>query len=57
MSYHRVERSYGSFMRTIDLPAHVKTDKVVAKGHQGVLKITLPKMEEAKTKKITVKTA
>ncbi|MCP5007890.1 MAG: Hsp20/alpha crystallin family protein [Planctomycetes bacterium] len=56
MSYHRVERSYGSFMRTIDLPAHVKTDEVVAKDHQGVLKITLPKMEEAKTKKITVKT-
>jgi len=56
-SYHRVERSYGSFTRTIALPAHVKTDEIVAKNHQGVLEITLPKMEEAKTKKITVKTA
>ena len=36
---------------------HVKTDEIVAKNHQGVLEITLPKMEEAKTKKITVKTA
>ncbi len=56
-SYHRVERSYGSFTRTIALPAHVKTDEIVAKNHQGVLEITLPKKEEAKTKKITVKTA
>lgn len=57
MHYHRVERSYGSFTRTIDLPAPVMTDKVVAKDNHGVIEITLPKMEEAKTKKITVKTA
>ena len=56
-SYHRVERSYGSFTRTINLPSHVLKDKVEAKEHQGVLEITLPKMEKAKAKKITVKTA
>ncbi|MFQ5688411.1 MAG: Hsp20/alpha crystallin family protein [Candidatus Scalindua sp.] len=56
-SYHRVERSYGSFTRRVALPAHVKIDEVEAKDHQGVLEITLPKMEKAKTKKITVKTA
>ncbi len=56
-SYHRVERSYGSFTRTINLPVSVMTDKVEAKGHHGVLEITLPKMEESKTKKISVKVA
>ncbi len=54
-SYHHVERSYGSFKRTIDLPAHVNIDGVEAKNHQGVLEITLPKMEKAKTKKVTDK--
>ncbi len=53
-SYQRVERSYGSFTRTIDLPSHVKTDKVKAKGHQGILEITLPKTEKTRTKKIPV---
>jgi HSP20 family protein len=53
--YHRVERSYGSFTRTIGLPAHVMTDKVEAKNNHGVIEITLPKMEKAKTKKISVK--
>ncbi len=54
-TYYRVERSSGSFTRTIDLPSKVMTDKVEAKEHLGVLEITLPKMEVAKTKKITVK--
>ncbi len=54
-SYHCVERSYGSFTRTIALPANVKIDEVEAKDHQGVLEITLPKIEKAKAKKITVK--
>ncbi len=55
--YHRVERSYGSFTRTIDLPAHVNTDKVEAKNIHGVIEITLPKMEKSKAKKISVKVA
>ena len=54
-AYYRVERSYGSFTRTIDLPSKVITDKVEAKEHLGMLETTLPKMERAKTKKITVK--
>jgi len=53
-SFYRVERSYGSFTRTIDLPSHVITDKVKAKGHQGILEITLPKTEKTRTKKIPV---
>lgn len=56
-SYYRVERSYGSFIRTIDLPSHVKTDKVEAKDHHGVLEIILPKVEKSRAKKITVKAA
>jgi HSP20 family protein len=55
--YQRAERSYGSFTRTIDLPAHVMTDKVEAKHNHGVIEITLPKMEKSKAKKISVKVA
>lgn len=55
--YYRVERSYGSFTRTIDLPAPVMADKVKAEDHHGVLEITLPKMEKSKVKKIEVKVA
>jgi HSP20 family protein len=55
--YHRVERSYGSFTRAIDLPAPVMTDKIKAEDHNGVLEITLPKMEITKAKRITVKVA
>ncbi len=53
--YHRVESSYGSFKRVIDLPVSVDVEKVVAKGENGLLEITLPKKEESKTKKINVK--
>jgi len=54
-SYHHIERSYGSFSRTINLPTRVITDKVAAKNNYGVLEITLPKKEESRTKKIAVK--
>ncbi len=54
-SYHRVESSYGSFKRIIILPASVDADKVTAKGKNGILEITLPKKEESKSKKISVK--
>jgi HSP20 family protein len=55
--YYRMERSYGSFIRTIPLPVEVDTDKVEAKFKKGVLSITLPKTAEAvaETKKISVK--
>jgi HSP20 family protein len=55
--YYRMERSYGSFSRTIPLPIEVETDKVEAKFKKGVLNITLPKSAKAvaETKKIAVK--
>jgi len=53
--YHRIESSYGSFKRVINLPASVDVDKVKAEGKNGLLEITLPKKEESETKKINVK--
>ena len=53
--YHLIERSYGSFTRSIQLPRHVQGDKITAKYKDGVLKITLPKSEEAKKKEIKIK--
>ncbi|MFN2215555.1 MAG: Hsp20/alpha crystallin family protein [Anaerolineales bacterium] len=54
-SYHRRERSYGSFSRTIQLPYMVDTSKVEATSKNGVLLINLPRAEADKPKKITVK--
>jgi HSP20 family protein len=56
-SYHRREREAGFFRRTIGLPVKVDTSMVAASMKNGVLTITLPKSEEAKPKKITVKTS
>lgn len=53
--YHIRERSYGSFARSITLPSSVKADKIEASYEAGVLKLTLPKAEEAKPKRISVK--
>lgn len=53
-SYHRIERCFGKFSRTIELPAAVEADKVKAVYIDGVLNITLPKPEELKPKKIDV---
>ncbi len=53
--YHRIERSYGSFYRSLTLPAEVKEEGVTAKFDKGVLTITLPKSEKATTKKIEIK--
>lgn len=51
---HRVERAYGTFMRTFSLPTTVDTGKVSADYKAGVLTITLPLREEAKPKQIHV---
>ena len=53
---HRIERSYGSFKKTIQLPKNVSEDKIEANFKNGVLEILLPKTEESKeeTKKIKV---
>ena len=53
--YHRRERSYGSFSRTVQLPFMVDTNKVEASFKNGVLLITLPRAEADKPRKITVK--
>ncbi len=57
-SYYRMERSYGSFCRTISLPAEIDADKVEAEFKKGVLTIKLPKTAEAikETKKVAIKT-
>lgn len=53
-NYHRIERSYGSFQRSISLPAGVQADKAKATYKDGVLHITVPKVEEAKPKQIKI---
>ncbi len=54
-SYHRVERSYGAFSRSFVLPSTVDETKVSAEYKDGVLRIHLPKREDAKPRKILVK--
>lgn len=54
-SYYRKEVRYGSFYRAISLPKAVVGDKANATYKDGILKIAIPKAEEAKPKKITVK--
>lgn len=58
-NYHRVERSYGSFMRSISLPAAADEAKISATCKNGVLSVTVPKSAEAqaKAKRIEVKAA
>ncbi|WP_447974734.1 Hsp20/alpha crystallin family protein [Nitrospira sp. Kam-Ns4a] len=53
--YHRVERAYGSFMRSFTLPDDADGSKVSAEFKDGVLKVHLPKSEKAKPKSIEVK--
>lgn len=52
--YHRVERTHGSFQRSVQIPGGFKSDAVQAKFNNGVLRITLPKPEESKPRTITV---
>jgi HSP20 family protein len=54
-NYYRSERSYGSFVRTLELPTEVHSDKVKASFKNGVLEVRLPKTEAAKAKEIKVK--
>jgi HSP20 family protein len=55
--YHRIERAYGSFLRSFDLPVNVDEAKAKADFKDGVLTLTLPKSEKAKPKSIEVKVA
>jgi HSP20 family protein len=54
-TFHRVERSSGSFSRSLTLPTTVNESEIAAEYRDGVLTITLPKSEEAKPHKIKVK--
>lgn len=54
-SYHRRERWAGQFVRALELPFEVQTDKVEAECRRGVLTIRLPRAEEHKPRKIAVK--
>jgi HSP20 family protein len=56
-TWHRVERNYGSFVRSVRLPSAVDADRITAEARDGVLTITMPKTEKAKTKRIEVKAA
>ncbi|MDA8100524.1 MAG: Hsp20/alpha crystallin family protein [Nitrospiraceae bacterium] len=55
-SYHRRERWYGEFSRTIELPFAVESSKVNARFSKGILSITLPRAEAERPKKISVVT-
>ena len=52
--YHRIERAYGSFLRSFTLPNRVAQDQVQAKFDNGLLFITIPKVPEARPKKIEI---
>ncbi|HSL99279.1 MAG TPA: Hsp20/alpha crystallin family protein [Candidatus Limnocylindria bacterium] len=53
-SYHRIERSYGSFQRSFSLPVSVDQEKVTARFQDGVLEVKLPKKDQEKPKQIEV---
>jgi HSP20 family protein len=55
--FHRIERAYGSFVRTFSLPDVIEEEKVKAEFKDGVLNLHLPKSEKAKPKAIEVKVA
>jgi HSP20 family protein len=53
--YHRVERAYGSFVRSFSLPEDADGSKVTADFKEGMLQVHLPKSEKAKPKAIEIK--
>ncbi|HJT16145.1 MAG TPA: Hsp20/alpha crystallin family protein [Thermoanaerobaculia bacterium] len=53
-NYHRIERSYGSFVRTFSLPRGIDANKITAAYRNGILEIEIPKLEEAKPKQIQI---
>jgi HSP20 family protein len=54
VTWHRVERTYGSFSRSFTLPRTVDAEKISAAYRDGVLEIEVPKKEEAKPKQIRI---
>lgn len=53
-NYHRVERAYGSFTRSFTLPQTISGDGATAEYRNGVLRVTLPKREETKARRIEI---
>lgn len=53
--FHRVERSFGSFSRTISLPEEIDPDKASADYKNGVLTVSIPKSKAAESRKIQIK--
>jgi HSP20 family protein len=53
-NYHRVERSYGSFTRSFTLPQSVSAEGATAEFSNGVLRVTLPKREETRARRIEI---
>lgn len=53
-NYHRIERSYGSFVRSFTLPRSVEPASIVASYRNGVLEIEIPKKDEAKPRQIAI---
>ena len=53
-SYHRIERSYGAFSRSFTLPSVVDQTHIKAEFRDGLLRVTMPKREEAKPKQIAI---
>src|SRR2546421_9148097 len=54
-NYHRVERSYGSFLRSFTLPTSVSGEGAIADYRNGVLRVTLPKRADTKARRIEIK--
>lgn len=55
-NYHRIERSYGRFSRSVYLEKEVDAENVDANFRNGVLRVTAPKTRESRSKEITIKT-
>jgi HSP20 family protein len=53
-NYHRIERSYGSFYRAFTLPNSIDPDRIQAEYENGVLKISMPKRQELKPRKVKI---
>jgi HSP20 family protein len=56
-NFHRVERRYGRFSRSVSLPSTVRGDAIEAKLEHGILFLSIPKAEEVKPRKITINVA
>lgn len=53
-NYHRIERSYGSFVRSFSLPRSVDASAIAANYRNGILEIEIPKKEDAKPRQIQI---